>query len=49
MVPALGLCYGFNYDHSEAFCGECVTIDVLRNFCHLSLVFIHSTVILLVI
>ena len=26
-----------NYSQSEAFCGECVALDLLHNFCHLLL------------
>ena len=30
--PSLGLCYGRDYDHSEASCGECVAFGLLRDF-----------------
>ena len=30
--PSLGLCYGRDYDNSEASCGECVTFGLLRDF-----------------
>ena len=30
--PSLGLCYGCDYDHSEASCGECVAFGLLRDF-----------------
>ena len=46
--PAFGLCYSLNYDHAEAFCGECVMSDPLHNLCQLLLLtpYCHSVLVI---